>query len=121
MKTAIRVFEILALILAILIGFVCVFMIIGLASGNDQIIDAVIKNNQEMDAATVQAAISGLLGYYVFMLIWEVVRVVLTIVSLKKVGKPIDKKPVALGVLNIFFGSFVGGILLLCLKPETAE
>ncbi len=121
MKTAIRVFEILALVLAVFTGFVCLFMVIGLAGGNDQIIDAVIKNNQTMDKAEVQAAISGLIAVYAIMLVWEIARIVLTIISLKKVGKPIDKKPVALGVLNIFFGSFVGGILLLCLNPETAE
>lgn len=121
MKTAIRVFEIIALVLAVLGCFVSVFMIIGLAAGNDQIIDAVIKNSQDLDKEAVQMAISSLITTYVVILICEVLRVVLTIVSLKKVGKPIDKKPVALGILNIFFGSFVGGILLLCLNPENAQ
>ncbi len=120
MKTAIKVFEIIALVLAACGIFISAFMIIGLASGNDQIINAVVSQGTVTDKEAIQATISALIGAYVTILIFEIVRVVLTILSLKKVNQPIEKRPVALGILNIFFGSFIGGILLLCLSPENA-
>lgn len=120
MKTAIKVFEIIALVLAAFGVFISLFMVIGLASGNDQIVNAVINQGTTTDKEAIQSAISGLIGAYVTILIFEIVRIVLTILSLKKVNQPIEKRPVALGILNIFFGSFVGGILLLCLSPENA-
>lgn len=119
MKTAIKVFEILALICGFIFGFICLFMVIGLAAGNEQIVQAVVQQGAA-GKDDAQAVVGTFIGVYSVLLVLEVVRIVLTILSLRKVSKPFDKKPVGLGVLNIFFGSFIGGILLLCLTPENA-
>ncbi len=120
MKTAIKVFEILAIIAAVFTGILLVFVLVGIATGSNQIIDALINQNggSSLDEASRNAIITTITVYYSFILVWEIVRIVIAVLSLKKVKNPISKKPVALGVVNIFFGSLIGGILLLCLKPE---
>ena len=111
MKTAIKVFEIIALVLAALCGVLCLVLIICIAAGSTEI-------SKQFEGAGLSVGIA--IACYVVILICEVLRIVLTVFSIKKINKPIDKKPIALGVLNIFFGSFVGGILLLCLNPDNA-
>ena len=86
-----------------------------------------IKNNNifinengsaNLDQAARNQLISNLITTYSLILIWEIVRIVIASLSLKKVHGPIDSKPICLGILNILFGSFIGGIIMLCLKPE---
>ena len=111
MKTAIKVFEIIALVVAALCGVLCLVLIICIAAGSAEVA-------KQFEAMGLTAGVA--IAYYVVILIFEVLRIVLTVFSIKRVNKPIEKRPVALGILNIFFGSFIGGILLLCLSPENA-
>ncbi len=111
MKTAIKVFEIIALVIAALCGVLCLVLIICIAAGSAEVA-------KQFEAMGLTAGVA--IAYYVVILIFEVLRIVLTVFSIKRVNKPIEKRPVALGILNIFFGSFIGGILLLCLSPENA-
>ena len=111
MKTAIKVFEIIALVIAALCGVLCLVLIICIAAGSAEVA-------KQFEAMGLTAGVA--IAYYVVILIFEVLRIVLTVFSIKRVNKPIEKRPVALGILNIFFGSFSGGILLLCLSPENA-
>ncbi len=111
MKTAIKVFEIIALVIAALCGVLCLVLIICIAAGSAEVA-------KQFEAMGLTAGVA--IAYYVVILIFEVLRIVLTVFSIKRVNQPIEKRPVALGILNIFFGSFIGGILLLCLSPENA-
>lgn len=123
MKTAIRIFEILAIVAAAFTGIMVIFVLISLASGNQDVINTFINRNggASLDQAARNQLISNLITIYSLILVWEIVRIVIASLSLKKIHGPIDSRPICLGILNIFFGSLIGGILLLFLDPEVPE
>ncbi len=118
MKTAIKVFEILAIVFAAFTCVLLIFILTGLFSGNEQVIESLIKQSGDaLTEATRNQLIVSFKVSYSIMLVWEIVRIVIASLTLKKVKNPIEHKPICLGILNIFFGSFVGGILLFFLEP----
>lgn len=121
MKIAIKIFEILAIVFAVLTGISCIVMISGLASGNQQMIDVIVRNTANLSDAARNNLISNLISIYSVLLVWEIVRIVIASVTLKTIHNPIEHRPICLGILNIFFGSLIGGILLLFLDPEVPE
>ncbi len=120
MRKAIKVFEILRIIVGILMFLLCLLLVIGIANKDETIVNAIITNSGKdgINEETIQALLNTYFVFYIVVLIWEVVAIVVSVLTLRKVKNPVDKKPVMLGIFNILCRSLISGILCLCLNAD---
>ena len=116
MKLVIKIFDILTLIASIVAVIFVAFMgIYSLAAT-----DAVLKQ-AGTDATVTADGVKALGVFLLIVAVYYLFTAALCIVTLKKIKNPMQKKPIALGVLNILFCNLISGICLLCWSDYDKE
>ena len=117
MKTSIKVFSVLRIVGYALVSLLCIYYVV-IFFGTLGLSDEDFASRAQKYELTITKSDVSLFGIvFLIVLIYAVICIIISALTLKKVSEPLEKKPVVYGILNIIFCGILTGIFLLCLEP----
>lgn len=122
MKIAARIFTILSLIAAVGAFIVALSFSNICFHPSQEILDELMKAGElsQYTVDQVKLMLNAVGISFVFLAVWAVICLVLSIIDLVVLAKPLKKKPIVLGVFSLLFVNIVTGILMLCMNEDKA-
>ena len=121
MKIAARVFVVLSMLAAIIACAIMIPTAIACMNPSDELLKQVAQSSPELaklSTSELILAVNAVGITFWIMIAYAVICLVFCIVDLVALAKPLKGKPIALGILSIFFVNIIAGVLLLCMNGD---